>query len=30
VNSIQLWDDGTRFWILSVAWDAVEALNAVS
>lgn len=30
VNSIQLWDDGTRYWILSVAWDAVEALNAVS
>jgi hypothetical protein len=30
VNSIQLWDDGTRFWILSVAWDAVDALNAVS
>ena len=28
VNSIQLWDDGTRYWILSVAWDAVEALNA--
>lgn len=30
VNSIQLWDDGTRYWILSIAWDAVEALNAVS
>jgi hypothetical protein len=30
VNSIQLWDDGTRYWILSVAWDAVEALKAVS
>jgi len=30
VNSIQLWNDGTRYWILSVAWDAVEALNAVS
>jgi len=29
VNSIQLWDDGTRYWILSVAWDAVEALEAV-
>jgi hypothetical protein len=27
VNSIQLWNDGTRWWILSVAWDAVEALN---
>ncbi|HEX6574329.1 MAG TPA: hypothetical protein VF042_05100 [Gemmatimonadaceae bacterium] len=26
-NSIQLWNDGTRWWILSVAWDAVEALN---
>lgn len=30
VNSIQLWDDGKRFWILSVAWDSVEALRAVS
>jgi hypothetical protein len=30
VNSIQLWNDGTRYWILSVAWDAVEALEAVS
>jgi hypothetical protein len=30
VNSIQLWNDGSRYWILSVAWDAVEALNAVS
>jgi hypothetical protein len=30
VNSIQLWDDGTRYWILSIAWDAVEALNAIS
>jgi hypothetical protein len=27
VNSIQLWNDGTRWWILSVAWDAVEALE---
>ena len=27
VNSIQLWNDGTRWWILSVAWDAVEALH---
>lgn len=26
-NSIQLWNDGKRWWILSVAWDAVEALN---
>jgi hypothetical protein len=30
VNSIQLWDDGTRYWILSVAWDAVDAKNAVT
>jgi hypothetical protein len=22
-----LWNDGTRWWILSVAWDAVEALD---
>jgi hypothetical protein len=27
VNSIQLWNDGRRWWILSIAWDAVEALN---
>ena len=27
INSIQLWNDGTRWWILSVAWDAVEALD---
>lgn len=27
VNSIQLWHDGERWWILSVAWDAVEALE---
>ncbi|HKY97264.1 MAG TPA: hypothetical protein VJL35_05360 [Gemmatimonadaceae bacterium] len=27
VNSIQLWNDGTRWWILSVAWDAIEALD---
>ena len=26
-NSIQLWNDGKRWWILSVAWDAVEALE---
>jgi hypothetical protein len=25
VNSIQLWHDGTRWWILSVTWDAVAA-----
>jgi hypothetical protein len=29
VNSIQLWHDGTRWWILTVAWDAVEALERV-
>jgi hypothetical protein len=27
INSFQLWNDGERWWILSVAWDAVEALN---
>ena len=27
VNSIQLWDDGARWWILSVAWDAIAAAN---
>jgi hypothetical protein len=26
VNSIQLWDDGSRWWILSVVWDAVAAM----
>lgn len=30
VNSIQLWHDGQRWWILSVAWDAVEALVRAS
>lgn len=25
VNSIQLWNDGTRWWILSVTWDAIAA-----
>ena len=30
VNSIQLWDDGTRYWILSVAWDAAEAVTAAT
>ena len=25
VNSIQLWDDGSRWWILSVIWDAEKA-----
>lgn len=29
-NSIQLWNDGTRWWILSVAWDAIEALDALA
>jgi len=24
-NSIQLWNDGTRWWILSVLWDAITA-----
>lgn len=24
-NSIQLWNDGSRWWILSVMWDAVNA-----
>jgi len=24
-NSIQLWNDGSRWWILSVVWDAVNA-----
>lgn len=26
VNSIQLWHDGSRWWILSIAWDAVDAI----
>ena len=30
VNSIQLWDDGSRYWILSVAWDAAEAVTAAT
>jgi hypothetical protein len=25
VNSIQLWNDGTRWWILSVMWDRTHA-----
>ena len=25
VNSIQLWNDGSRWWILSIAWDAISA-----
>lgn len=28
VNSIQLWNDGARWWILSVAWDALEAVTS--
>ena len=27
VNSFQLWNDGNRWWILTAAWDAVEALE---
>ena len=27
VNSIQLWYDGGRWWILSIAWDTVEAIT---
>jgi len=30
VNSIQLWDDGARWWIVSVMWDAVAALQLPS
>jgi hypothetical protein len=28
VNSIQLWDDGTRWWIMSITWDAIAAKTA--
>lgn len=28
VNSVQLWHDGQRWWILSVAWDGVAAKAA--
>jgi hypothetical protein len=28
VNSFQLWFDGDRWWIVSIAWDAVEAKRA--
>jgi hypothetical protein len=24
-NSFQLWNDGARWWILSIAWDAISA-----
>lgn len=27
VNSIQLWNDGSRWWILSVIWDAENAAS---
>ena len=27
VNSIQLWHDDKRWWILTCAWDAIEALD---
>lgn len=29
VNSIQLWNDGARWWILTTAWDAVDARTSV-
>jgi hypothetical protein len=25
VNSIQLWNDGSRWWLLSITWDALSA-----
>jgi hypothetical protein len=28
VNSVQLWHDGMRWWILSIAWDAAAAAEA--
>jgi hypothetical protein len=28
VNSIQLWNDGSRWWILSISWDTVAAIEA--
>lgn len=27
VNSIQLWNDGSRWWILSITWDAISAAD---
>jgi hypothetical protein len=30
VNSVQLWHDGARWWIMSMTWDAVAAKKAVS
>ena len=29
VNSIQLWNDGTRWWILTTAWDSVDAKTSL-
>jgi hypothetical protein len=29
VNSVQLWHDGSRWWIMSITWDAVSARKAV-
>ena len=29
VNSIQLWNDGSRWWILTTAWDAVDARTSL-
>jgi hypothetical protein len=29
VNSIQLWNDGSRWWILSIAWDAISAVDVL-
>ena len=29
VNSIQRWNDGSRWWILTAAWDAVDAKTSL-
>lgn len=29
VNSVQLWHDGERWWIMSMTWDAVAAKKSV-
>lgn len=29
VNSIQLWNDGNRWWVLSTMWDGIAAKEAV-
>ena len=29
VNSIQLWNDGARWWVLTTAWDAVDAKKSL-